>query len=364
MVQASDIGWGSYQQWEGPYFGGVVPYVLPDNPDFLEKCMSVVTATEGGHYDAINMYDSCILSVGIIQVCERVFGVSNLLQKCTDYDLGTLRQSLLKMPTPADFKQDPTGKWKFFFVDGRGFVDNVAKQQTLFLGGSTGLKGQWTDDQKAFAKQVAAVLASVWSSPGMQMGQREFVKPNLMTYVRPAAKATLFTDPDETGFKGAIKAAIISYSANLPAVADKYLALAVADPAWSTADDATKFTLAMKQVVFGPQIAIWPHRYQAIKPVIQKLFGVTLPTLEELHSAVPGADPNQCVVDDSSLTTVVGVQKFLVSHGYDIGPSGPDGIEGNATRAAIGKFQMDNGLQADGVVGPNTRNAMLKILGC
>src|SRR5512135_3183037 len=111
VTTPAEIGWSSYQNHEGPFFIGKVPYVPPQNPDFLEKCMSVVTATEGGHYDAINMYDSCILSVGILQVCERIFGVSAMLRKCTQYDLGFIRQNLLNLPIPADFRIDPTGKW-------------------------------------------------------------------------------------------------------------------------------------------------------------------------------------------------------------------------------------------------------------
>lgn len=62
------IGWGGYADWEGPWYRGSVPYALPTDrePTFIEKVGAVVTATEGGCLDAINMYDRCVLTVGFI----------------------------------------------------------------------------------------------------------------------------------------------------------------------------------------------------------------------------------------------------------------------------------------------------------
>jgi hypothetical protein len=356
VTTPAEIGWGSYMDYEGPFYVGKIPYVLPANPDFLDMCDAVVTATEGGHYDAINMYDSCILSVGIIQVCGRLGELAAMLAACTTYDLGAMKTAFSQLPVPADFRQNPQGIWQFYFLDGRGFVTTQQQMQAMFLGGSTGLKGQWSAAQMAAAKHVAATFASIWDSQGLQAGQRAFIKSRLMSYVMPRAKATLFTNPDQTSYAGALKAAFVSYAANLPAVADKYLAVAAADPNWPTMNDQQRFEAALYHMVYGSGIGIWPARYNAIHPVLQKLFNVTLPTLAQLATGVEPVDPK-----DQTLTTVKGVQQFLIAQGYDIGPTGADGIWGSHTEAAVKKFQTDHNLPVDGIVDAPTHAAMLSM---
>ncbi len=353
----AEIGWSSYQNYEGPFFIGKIPYTAPANPDFLEKCMSVVTATEGGHYDAINMYDSCILSVGIIQLCCRVGELTNMLGGCAAFDLGTMRTAFSQLPIPADLKQDSSGVWRFSFLDGRGFVINEQQMKTLLLCGASGLKGQWNPAQKAQARQVAATMASIWTSAGLQMGQREYIKPRLMSFVMPRAKTTLFTNPDQTGYVGALKAAYISYAVNMPAIADKYLTVATSDPNWASASDEDKFGMAMSRIVFDPKITIWPARYNAIHPVLQSLFHVSLPTLKQLPSESEPDDPS-----DENLTTTKGIQKFLLDRGYDLGPKGADGFWGPATEGAVKQFQSDHHLPVSGIVDSQTKDTMSALI--
>lgn len=52
------------------------------------------------------------------------------------------------------------------------------------------------------------------------------------------------------------------------------------------------------------------------------------------------------------------VQWELTNRGYDVGSAGIDGVCGNATLSAINRFQSDNGLDVDGVVGPLTREKL------
>ena len=76
--------------------------------------------------------------------------------------------------------------------------------------------------------------------------------------------------------------------------------------------------------------------------------------LPVLEADAPPTQPTG-VVD---LTSVRGWQRALISLGYDLGPSGADGVVGTRTRAAVVAFQTRAGLVADGVVGPLTRAAL------
>ena len=53
-------------------------------------------------------------------------------------------------------------------------------------------------------------------------------------------------------------------------------------------------------------------------------------------------------------------QRLLIAKGYSCGAAGADGDFGAGTYNAVKKFQADNGLEADGIVGANTWAALLK----
>ena len=57
MSVIADIGWGRYRQYEGPFYRGEHRFVLPEDHQRHDRILAVTTATEGGRYDAINMYD-------------------------------------------------------------------------------------------------------------------------------------------------------------------------------------------------------------------------------------------------------------------------------------------------------------------
>ena len=57
---------------------------------------------------------------------------------------------------------------------------------------------------------------------------------------------------------------------------------------------------------------------------------------------------------------VIECQTDLVKLGYDIGPSGIDGVYGKATMAAVKAFQGASGLKQDGICGPDTWAALDK----
>lgn len=53
------------------------------------------------------------------------------------------------------------------------------------------------------------------------------------------------------------------------------------------------------------------------------------------------------------------VQKRLLTLGFDLGPTGVDGVFWGATLAAVRRFQEDRGLAEDGVVGDETWSALV-----
>lgn len=59
-------------------------------------------------------------------------------------------------------------------------------------------------------------------------------------------------------------------------------------------------------------------------------------------------------MENVPLGKVEAVQQALVDAGYDIGPTGVDGKFGRNTRAAVIKYQKDNGIKQTGNVGPVT----------
>ena len=59
---------------------------------------------------------------------------------------------------------------------------------------------------------------------------------------------------------------------------------------------------------------------------------------------------------------VTNLQNILLQLGYSVGPSGADGDFGGNTEAAVIKFQQDKGLTANGMVDPNTWNALCSAL--
>ena len=370
MTTPNEIGWGTYQQYEGPFFRGKVAFDLPDvSKTSLGPCggkpldarlLAVVTATEGGRYDAINMYDRCIVSVGLIQWCEAgQYSVSAMLGRIIERD-----PSLLEPLSPAlaasnaEFKKNASGKHRFFFRDGTGEVDSGDKQRRLFFQNCSGLKGCWQDAPKAHAKHWAACLADMLAQPLARVVQVEHTLPKLVGFCMPDAKKILFEEdlPNE-GLVGAVRAAYISFAANLPAVANTHLKEAIGTtkaPKWSR-----EWALdVLRSLTFGPKIAIYPHRYKAIRPVLERLYGVDLPDLaEELLGEAPASGER-----GPDLSSVEGIQKGLLALGHDLGTSGADGHMGNRTKKAITEFQSAHGLTPDGVIGPKTHAALAEAL--
>lgn len=277
-VTASDIGWSSYSSYEGPFFRGRQAYVLPPNPSENDKVMKVITAAEGGHYDAINMYDSGIVSVGLIQWIDAgQHSVDNMLghvaEVCgIDKVTGPLAPALAA--SNATFKKDQkTGLWRFFDAGGTDDIITNDEERRLFMKGC-GLKGSWTAEARLHAKTWAACLANVWVDAGARQAQIDYTVPRLKSFLASDVRAALYDAEPNEGWVGAVRAALIQFAVNLPAtVATAYRAYKSAAKKWGP-----DWSIGLiKAVTTAGPATLWAARYNAIRPILESLYNVNLP---------------------------------------------------------------------------------------
>jgi hypothetical protein len=219
----------------------------------------------------------------LIQLCDRFHLVSRLLGAVAA-ELGTLAilgplGNALTL-AGATFKQNNSKQWRFFI--GEEECSSEKMLQRLYLGGSSGLIGDWTDAQRHHAKTWVVGLSKIWDNPRARDIQIKFIATRLFSFIMPETKKVLFTDEDWTSWKGAVKAAYLSYAANNPKLAsDNFLiahrsaAHAMWSPEWCVH--------VLKQLTFGPGIGIYPNRYNKIRPALESLFKITsLPKTSDL----------------------------------------------------------------------------------
>jgi hypothetical protein len=334
MVKPEDIKWGSYKEYEGPVYWGVQKHSVPDQPTQNEAVLGVITTTEGGAYDAYNGYDKCICTSGLIQWCDRApwFLVTKLLGAVATEDVA-LVASVVEFCSERGYTFGKTaqGQWRFW---NEKTVETILQQRELYLGGSSGLKGQWTDAQRAHAKAWAAACSNVWQDPRARQVQLQWTAQRLQGFATPAARRIL-----EQGHKvdsevsRAFEAAYLSFAANNPAKASKALANAVDDIGVRWTEEWLIDVL--HHLTFDPGIAIYPHRYDKIRPVLERVYDVDLPDFSGHLSA--WAEENHF----GGRLSVHELQRALIVLKYDIGPAGADGVFGERTRMGLRQFEQD-----------------------
>jgi len=363
MIKSRDeVRWGKYLTWEGPYYMGSVPYSVPQNPTEEDRLMAVLTATEGGRFDMINMYDRCVMTAGLIQWCDAgQYSVCDMLGQVLEASQQAFSpiQSLIDS-RGIQFKKNARGRYRFFFDDWRGEVDRLEEQTQLWLHDSTGKEGSWSEEAKEWAKEWVVAVATTLSHADAIQAQIRYTVPRLHGFVMKDAIPIVY-GPWPTGsgkWAKATQAAFISFAGNLPAVAGKMAVRFAQSTKESKGTPAWTYGL-LRELTFGPNITIYPGRYERIRPVIERLFDVDLPDFaDDLKEA---AARNVALVSDypeSEMDTVEEIQEALIKLGYDLGPKGADGRMGPKTQQAIISFQQAAKLKVDGLVGPKTKSAL------
>lgn len=272
-------------------YKGRHPWKLPSDPTDTDKFFYVAISSEGCNASACNFYDSCIVSVSYIQLCDRFFLATDLFGAVADKhgaDVITVPLKDALTASNASFKKQPNGKWRFVFHDGR-VVDNNALQRQLYFAGSSGKKGEWTPEQKAHSKIWAACIANIWDHEGARQVANVYCQRVMMNLVMPEAKKILFKEPlANVGNVAVCRALYLSFAANNPTRAEEALTEMFVDqssPKWSD-----EWTIALAQrLTFKSGIKIYPVRYDHVRPVIDKMWSTNvLPkTAEELKAWRP-----------------------------------------------------------------------------
>jgi hypothetical protein len=347
MAKIEDIRWGKYSSFEGPLYVAGARYQVPAQPTFEDKILATIAATEGGSWSAVNMYDVCRLTVGLIQCCEgSQYWASGLLGRLPPMDLVPLHDILQSV----EVRIRSTAPNTYRFVHDRlGIVDSEPEQCRLFFAGCSGRKGEWNEAGKLWARQFCLAVARCLESESAIAAQRSYIVPKLMGFAAGELRNFILTRPD-TAIGGAFACAALSFAANNPRRAKEaftaHLSTCKADP-W-TMDWLVD---ALDMFTFLSGVTIYPHRYDAIRPVLERLFDLDLPDKsDQLHGLLSASE----------------IQHILVhALHYDLGPGGPngDGVDnrwGSKSKAALLDFERRNNLPSQDGMPDRTTNAALK----
>lgn len=282
MIVVAKIGWGRYHSQEGPFFGGTIKTPIAERIDsFAKKVLSITAAAEGGHYDAINMYDSGLLSVGAMQFIDVApqFGVTRMLgevaEKCGLEPLLEALQPALNLSNANFLKVG--NDWRF--STNAQPVTTVRQQRELFFGDAQGNTfGSFNEGKKNRAKTWAACMANVWYIPGAVEAQSEYCLRRLMSdFTWGSLRAELFNvNVVDDGYVGATRALLLAYAVNAPAIVVKRYEIAKNNSKSKFSPDWCLEVL--RDVVVNGGIDVWKARWSAKMPLVERAFGVKLPT--------------------------------------------------------------------------------------
>ena len=102
----------------------------------------------------------------------------------------------------------------------------------------------------------------------------------------------------------------------------------------------------------------WFTKYDKNMDTVRQDVAKILGQKSNSSNITPSTPINSDIEKGENSNRVKTLQENLIKLGYNVGPDGADGDFGNNTLLAVIKFQQDNGLDADGIVGPITQNAI------
>lgn len=365
MATVADIKWGSYRNLEGPFYRGPSTglYALPQNPTESDRIVYITTVIESGNYGAINMYDRGIVSIGLIQFIEGLgqLSVSELLGAVAEMDRSYLKPiDEVCGACRVDFVDTGTRnkpRWRFRTLTSMDVVDTTAEQHKLFYLRSNGEKGTWDSESIAHAKRWAAAFGSVWDKPLPQKVQRDFTAKRMLGFATEYAR-TIISNAPPSPLGRAFTAAYLSFAVNNPKWASNSLKTAIADQG-SLAPWSNEWLIhVLKYLTFHEKISIYPHRYKAMRPALETLYGVDLPDF------APELEKWKAGTGHKAFWEPKEVQEALIKLGYDLGPWGADGKWGAKSREALLIFEQQNGIaDADGKMDPVTAGKLEQAIG-
>lgn len=314
------IQWGKYRDTAGPYTYGASRIVN-------EPCaeLRVIAATEGGSWDAVNMFDKGIVSVGCLQVIENRLGYVTQLFK-------ELKKSGVEV---NKFLTDATG---ISFLNNQFVLHGKTDARYVWLLGSD--QKSWSSDQTEHAMAACKAMSETLALPAAITAQRKWLRSGfLQNFLFEPAKTLManWKTDQAPQHQYALYLAYLSFACNLPARAAGLLRQNIQRPNVGSPEWCQHmfYTLAAKS-----GIDIWPERARKIAPVIEQITGYKF-----------GSGPAQLGI------SVRRAQEILVKLGAKIAV---DGAYGRLTREAVRTFQRSAGLIPDGIIGPKTREALLR----
>lgn len=280
--------WGKYSKFEGPFYPGIINYNLPKNSTLEDKTIKIVSATEG-RFDSINMYDKCIISVGLIQFCEaNYYLVTKLFSEfCKKYGTNILDTSLTEIKQLIGYNpwfKDSDNEFRFHTKNGDK-IDSLKEQQDLFLGCS-GEIGSWNEQAIQKAKLWAKCVAKFLQSKEMTVFQIEYLKKFIkQNYTSKFLNETLEKNKN-TEFKDlseAIYLSYISFASNNPKNAKENLEITKN----KNSNVLTKEFLVdmLRQMTFANSITIYKKRYEKIARELNLMYpSLSLPNTSDILS--------------------------------------------------------------------------------
>lgn len=294
----SDVEWVAYGKREGPMCRGAHPHAwdMPTSSARLaagqlrpvDVWLAAAMACEGGCYDAVNMYDRGIVSVGLLQWSE--VGWRNL-SRMLDFVVrnggdDAVRRALTPALELTGARISPSG-FSIIYTsqNGRGCYDSAPQgkhddsiTKELFLG-CDGFASSWTPAARRRALVWAECFRELFQNDDAREIQRRYATYELNNFVFPRAREILF---DRMGnFEGtpmlhAVRAVYVSMAVNAPGIAQgivEEFSRSTKIPARSE-KWCLSLLSALASTSSAPQFS---RRYALSRPIAAAAFNVDLP---------------------------------------------------------------------------------------